>query len=285
MKKIIQITDPHICPKGESILGIDPAERFRTLIASVNGNHNDAEHCIITGDLTDKGDIGSYRYFHELVSALTIPCRFLLGNHDRRDNFRYVFPTSPVDSAGYIQDVVELAEFVCLHLDTLDEDYPAQGVLCVDRMMWLASQLDRFKARRIVLFMHHPLLSIGMPWFDQMLVANGQAVADLINSKGNVVHIVFGHVHVNVCGTWHGITYSGSRGSCHKIVYADASGTSAEYADHGPAYDILYLGSTGVCVHTIDPAGPTRLIGRESVTPDGKWQFKSYENERIERWL
>lgn len=121
--------------------------------------------------------------------SLKIPYRLLLGNHDERGNFRKVFASYPVDEAGYVQEVVKLEDFVCVHLDTLDQSHAAEGLLCDRRMKWLSSQLDEFKDRDVIIFMHHPLLSIGMRWFDPMLVRNGQSAVDLIRSKGNVVQI------------------------------------------------------------------------------------------------
>lgn len=79
MKKIIQITDTHVSRRGQKILGIDPVARLKIIIESVNTNHTDADYCVFTGDLTDRGDIESYERFYELVSFSQDPVQVASG--------------------------------------------------------------------------------------------------------------------------------------------------------------------------------------------------------------
>ncbi|TIQ52180.1 MAG: phosphodiesterase, partial [Mesorhizobium sp.] len=82
MLKIIHVSDTHIAPAGQLVVGLDPHERLRQVVHAINTNHGDAALCVITGDLTDRGDEASYRVFRDIVSELKIPYRLLLGNHD-----------------------------------------------------------------------------------------------------------------------------------------------------------------------------------------------------------
>ena len=56
LMKIIQVTDTHLMPRGTELNGLNPNERLESCIASITEHHSDAEFCIITGDLTDRGD-------------------------------------------------------------------------------------------------------------------------------------------------------------------------------------------------------------------------------------
>ena len=56
LMKIIQVTDTHLMPRGTELNGLNPNERLEACIASITEHHSDAELCIITGDLTDRGD-------------------------------------------------------------------------------------------------------------------------------------------------------------------------------------------------------------------------------------
>ena len=101
---------------------------------------------------------------------------------------------------------------------------------------------------------------------------------------GTRIHIAFGHVHVNTSGTRGEISFSGSRGTCHKIL-ADPTADFADYVDHGPAYDIILVEPDSVCVHNIDPAGPNRLIAREHATPDERGSWTTFRDAAIDRWM
>ncbi len=54
--KFIHISDTHIAPAGQHINGLDPRARLEACVADVNAHHGDAELCVFTGDLVDKGE-------------------------------------------------------------------------------------------------------------------------------------------------------------------------------------------------------------------------------------
>ena len=284
MEKIVHVTDTHLCADGRSVLGIDPVERLRTVVRSINENHADAAYCVLTGDIADAGEPAAYALAHDCLAELRVPLRITLGNHDLRAAFRASFPEVPSIGSGFAQSAFELGNVACVLVDTLDEEHPGQGRVCPVRLAWLEAELARLSDRRIVVFMHHPPFSIGIAWFDPLLIVNGEEVVDILLRRGNVMHIAFGHVHLGTCGTWRGISYSGSRGTCHKVL-ADPTANHADYVDQGAAYDVLLISDEGVCVHTIDPAGPNRLIAREFPTEDERGAFELLRGSATDRWM
>lgn len=58
--KFIHFTDLHLVPRGEKLWGFDPVARFEACLSDLAKFHADAEFCVISGDLTDRGDIASY---------------------------------------------------------------------------------------------------------------------------------------------------------------------------------------------------------------------------------
>lgn len=284
MQKIIQITDLHLRAPGAKVLGLDPTERLKSVIHSVNQNHSDADLCVFTGDLTDEGDERAYALLKACLAGLRVPCRLLLGNHDKRSVFLRVFPQAHCDENGHVQSTLRVGGAACMFLDTLDEAQPGKGLLCGQRLSWLDDQLAGLTGERLIVFMHHPPFSIGLTWFDDMLLDNGEQVMDRLQRHRGLVHIAFGHVHVNTSGSWRGISYSASRGTCHKIL-SDLSAEQAHYVDGGPAYDILLVDEHRTCVHSIDPAGPNALIAREFPTADGRGSMELLDSARAQRWV
>ena len=74
MLKFIIIADTHIVPKSEKCNGLDSFERLNLAIKSINNDHPDVDFCIHAGDITDKGDVESYKRFKELKSKLDKYC-------------------------------------------------------------------------------------------------------------------------------------------------------------------------------------------------------------------
>ena len=71
--KIIQLTDLHIVPNGEQLWGLSPSERLRAAVDDINSNHGDAEQCIVTGDLVNKGLVVAYEELQQALAPLNLP--------------------------------------------------------------------------------------------------------------------------------------------------------------------------------------------------------------------
>lgn len=282
-QKIIHVTDCHICPPGQTVVGFDPTARLQTVIQSINENHADADLCVFTGDLTDRGDIESYRQLGHCLEELRVQYCLLLGNHDRRDAFRAVFPNTSVDANGFVQSVLDVGDICVMLLDTLDEVHPAKGLLCDRRLQWLEEQLLRKSGSRLLVFMHHPPFSIGVPFFEDMLMANGHAFMEIVRARQNIEHLAFGHVHMTISGRWEKISYSSNRGTCHKIA-PDFKAMAGNFLNAEPAYSVFLVNASGLAIHNFDPAGPNDLVAWEEPTDDGVGELHMSEG-RVSRWV
>ena len=154
--KIIQITDTHLMPRGTTLHKLNPCERLDACIDNIIEQHSDAELCIITGDITDRGDIKAYHDFHEIIQRLPMPCHPLIGNHDDREVFCDVFPNVSRDENGFVQDLLKTPAGNFLLLDTV-EPSASWGSYCDKRGKWLSNQLSFSGNVPVYLFMHHPL--------------------------------------------------------------------------------------------------------------------------------
>ena len=74
-------------PRGTTLHKLNPCERLDACINNIIEHHSDAQLCVITGDITDRGDIRAYHDFREIIQRLPMPCHPLIGNHDDRDIF------------------------------------------------------------------------------------------------------------------------------------------------------------------------------------------------------
>lgn len=261
--KLIQITDVHLVPQGETLYGIDPQLRLRASIADINAHHADAELCIITGDLTHMGDDASYAVLRNELAALEVPWQLLVGNHDSRQNFRRMFPEMPVDANGFVQAVWNTPIGCFLFLDTLEQGLHA-GAYCEKRQAWLEAQLEDCVDEPLYIFMHHPPVKIGIPSLDRVGLMQWRRFMDILAPhKDRVRHIFFGHVHRPVSGNWNGISFSALRGTAHQCWLDFDAEDQPPGSLEPPAYGVVLIDEDAVLMHTHDYLDQSRRFPLE----------------------
>lgn len=95
MAKIIQISDPHIVPKGELAYGrVDTEAALKSCVETINRILPDigpVDMAVVAGDLTDFGTAEEYQRFRKIMKPLAIPYRVIPGNHDDVTKMRASF--------------------------------------------------------------------------------------------------------------------------------------------------------------------------------------------------
>lgn len=268
MSKIIQLSDLHLCPEGERVVGFDPEARLRTVLDAVRREHADADLCLVSGDLTDRGDEASYLRLRALLADFPIPLCLMLGNHDSRAPFRRVFPQAPDDGAGFVQGAIDLGDQRLVFLDTLDEEFPSAGRLCAHRLAWLEATLEAAPTTPTLLALHHPPFDLGMEYFRYMLLADGAELEALLNRHPQVVHLAFGHVHVPVFGRRRGRSFSAARGTCHPML-PPFIGMATDYVDRPPSYELILFRGETVILHHMQVQPDETPVAREVADFDG----------------
>ena len=86
--KIIQITDLHLPAPGQSLWGLNPYERLESALADIEALHADAELCVISGDLADKGEPEAYGWLADRLASFPLKTVLMIGNHDDRAALR-----------------------------------------------------------------------------------------------------------------------------------------------------------------------------------------------------
>ena len=212
MQKIVVFTDTHM--ELEVANGkFDPDVQLQKGIAHVNEFNSDADRVIFCGDLTHMGDVASYEKLRKRLEDLKLPYHLLLGNHDNRENFLSVFGDVLLDENSFVQQVINTTDANLILLDTLNGPpynypYSHQGMLCEKRMTWLDEQLKLSADKPCIIFMHHPAHNTGFAAMDTIKLIDGEAFYDVAKRYDNVRHIVCGHVHRTISGSYRGIPFS-----------------------------------------------------------------------------
>lgn len=250
--KIIHITDTHLTEPGELLFDDDPAERLADCIADINRLHRDADLCLFTGDLVHNGTPGSYKLLRQELDRLIVPYRLVVGNHDRREAFKAVFPEAGVDHNGFIQSYLDIAGNRFVLIDSLQEGTHA-GMLCEARLAWLEETLIASKGMPTFLAMHHPPMRIHHRALDKLGLAQAGKFAKLVRSMPHVRHIFFGHVHRSVSGAWEGVSFSAMAGTngLSWIDFVESEVTVCRLPP--PVYASVYVSDHDIIVHTNFP--------------------------------
>ncbi|GAA0769407.1 phosphodiesterase [Erythrobacter ramosus] len=163
---IAQMTDIHV--------GFAPDERpeelnlirFRATLARLLNGPNRPDLLVLSGDITDHGDLESFAKTAELLKDCPCPIIPLVGNHDSRAGLLSAFPQVAPAEGGFLHYVVEAPlglRIICL--DTL-EDGRHGGAFCEARAEWLAARLAEAPDTPTLIFMHHPPVVAGIDWMD-----------------------------------------------------------------------------------------------------------------------
>lgn len=195
---------------AQDIMGLDPRVRLKAAIEHINSHHSDAEACVISGDMVNRGARSDYEGVKSILNTLHVPYLPMVGNHDDRELFREILPLPEACMEDFIQYQVETDDGLIVCLDTHKVGSDA-GEICVARSAWLYEALKRATSTSVLIFMHHPPMSLGLPMQDTDQMQSGEAFLDLISEFPCVKYLFIGHVHRPITGTIRNIPFSTMR--------------------------------------------------------------------------
>ncbi len=203
---IAQMTDIHV--------GFAPDEqpeelnltRFRATLARLLNGPNRPDLLVLSGDITDHGDLESFAKTAEMLKDCPCPIIPLVGNHDSRAGLLSAFPQVVPADGGFLHYVVEAPlglRIICL--DTL-EDGRHGGAFCEARAEWLAARLAEAPDTPTLIFMHHPPVVAGIDWMDPAPDEPWiMRLREVLEGQRQVQAIHCGHLHRQITTQFAGI--------------------------------------------------------------------------------
>lgn len=251
LQMLVQFSDTHLCPPGRNVCGrIDTARLLDEAVAAVQRLPLRPAALLLTGDLADDGSPAAYARLRDRLAPLACPLWPLAGNHDDRAALRAAFAdiaqVQACAAQPWLQYEARLDGLRVLVLDTL-EPGAAHGVLCSERLAWLAQQLAQDQQTPVLLALHHPPFQAQMPGMDDTALRQGAAeLAALVQRHPQVQRVVCGHLHRSVLQRWAGTVVQSAPSTAHQIALA--LGTRAG--------DGWTLEPPGFLVHVWQPGSP-----------------------------
>ncbi|KHK91393.1 phosphodiesterase [Novosphingobium malaysiense] len=199
---IAQITDVHI--------GFDQGnpneynmQRLVAVLERLVSGPNHPDLLLMTGDLTEFGDLDSYKRLAVAVKACPFPVMVMAGNHDAREPLLAAFPGTPTHD-GFVQYARDLGSLRLIALDTLEPGRHG-GSFCDVRADWLARELAAHPDTPTLIALHHPPFESGIGWLDcdarEPWIAR---LAQVLMGQKQVCGLISGHLHRTIQTSWEG---------------------------------------------------------------------------------
>lgn len=246
----VHLTDLHISDPAlnDDHLHSDTCANMAAILKEVARLEPKPSFIVASGDLTNRGDAGSYVQIKRLldVSGLDIPLLVGLGNHDGRDGFYRGFLGR---EAGGLKPYDHDAVIDGVHIIVVDSSIPngIGGVFEPGQFEWLEARLDEHADLPKLIAIHHPPAidedAVDMEW-ESLTLADTARLRELLKGH-NVVGILSGHIHYDRVTNWYGIP----------VVVGMGQHTATDPLELSTG--LRQLSGTGFAVGTIRPSGLT----------------------------
>jgi 3',5'-cyclic-AMP phosphodiesterase len=222
MVLLAQVSDFHI--DG----GAARAARAERVMGYLEALPRPVDAVLVTGDVADHGTAEEYQAARRLLAS-SAPVLACPGNHDRRANFRRVLLGDPGgDGDRPVNQVHHLDQVTVL---TCDSTVPGEdgGYLADETVAWLDEALAIAPDRPALVAMHHPPVTLGIPFVDGIRQAGGDRLQEVVGRHRQVVAVLCGHAHT-AASTW----FAG-----RQLLVAPGVASTVLLPDERPAGDIL----------------------------------------------
>ena len=93
MKRFIHLTDLHFSSrdKTQNEIHFETRKTILNVIKEINNFRPEPNFILISGDLTNTGNIKSYKELYQILKNIKTPIYYALGNHDKKLSFNKVF--------------------------------------------------------------------------------------------------------------------------------------------------------------------------------------------------
>lgn len=189
--KLIQLSDLHLQQSpNQRYRGYDVERHLQQVLAHIQQHHADLDGLLLSGDLVHHGYADGYRRLVDYLDRLGKPWDWIAGNHDSLDQMRSIRPASTPNI------VINGCRLVLLDSCSAP-DGRGSGSLAESELQRLAGQLEAAEqtGQAVLVLLHHNPVPLGSRWQDAIMLANADALWELLDPYQMPITLLFGHIH------------------------------------------------------------------------------------------
>jgi Icc protein len=251
----LHLTDLHLAPPGQLVVGIDPIWQMQSVLARIKQLDISPTFIVVSGDLTENGSAESYDVVKEVLKELggensDTPVLLGLGNHDDRTTFRCVVLGEEIsdnlEPYCYSRLIDGLRVIV---LDSLIPGHPS-GSLGTTQLAWLQDELQVPAARGNLIVLHHPCRLAGPVHHYPAFVLRDAATLEAIVARhqDRVVGVLAGHTHQANSAPFGGTLHATAPAVLRQLDYF--AGEQYTTVPEG-GFNLCQLDDNGLIVHPV----------------------------------
>lgn len=183
MKTIAQITDIHLDEQFPIDQGVDARKNWQVLLEDVAARG--IEEIVFTGDIGEKS---ANAWFFDTLKRHPSRFKVILGNHDDFSEATKYYQKETPGAGNELYYTCEDDHYKYLFMDSSGEKISAA------QFAWLQQELNTTK--KIILFIHHPVLGVDTPVDKKYPLAGREQVSTLLQQHPGEVFIFCGHYHM-----------------------------------------------------------------------------------------
>jgi Icc protein len=217
----------------------------KELVRQVNALPFKPDFVLHTGDIAYDPDPSAYEAAHAILRDLQYPTYYLIGNHDDRAMLqKAMLRRTEIASPFDYQFEINGVQIVCV-----DSNGPAKfagGSLSTAQLEWLDSICTAYDTRPLVVAVHHNVLPIGSPFWDEfMRMTNGEDFHRvLLPAQKRIRGVFFGHVHQATETYRDGILYSSVLSSWYQLHCYPGQSEIREDRGADPGFNVVTITRT-----------------------------------------
>lgn len=240
--RLIHFTDLHLLTSANTLYdGFDSDASLRQTLACLRAQAEPFDSLIVTGDLAHDEQRETYLRIRDLFLPWLPKCVFIPGNHDCRDSLYEVLPYNLQRHGERLNSVITVGNW---RLIGLDSHVPGEipGRLGPDQIHWLQRELNSAPDRPTLLFIHHPPVTVGSPWLDEIGLTDAEEFWRIVRGPRPVYAICCGHVHQEMQSERNGVVVLTTPSTSIQFVPRTLK---PEYENTPPGFRILELSADG----------------------------------------
>ncbi|MDX1442500.1 MAG: metallophosphoesterase [Gammaproteobacteria bacterium] len=235
--RLLHFTDLHLHDDPSTVWrGVRPQQTFEISLYHARSRHWPADLLLLTGDIANEEFDDTYSRLAAAAAGWQVDIIAVPGNHDNRAAMESAFIGSSIRLGG----VYTSGKWTVI---TLDSQVPGavHGCITAGQRDWLLAQLAEHAGQHVLVTLHHPPLTVGSRWLDDLRLEDDESFRALLGEHG-VNACLFGHAHQAYDHLLDGVHYLGTPATC--VQFRPNSDEFAEDT-RPPAYRWLELEDDG----------------------------------------